>query len=254
MENNINDVNKVENIKKVDDNKKQVIKTNYKLILFISIIIFMIYKLLTNAWFFLNDNEEINANDIWHMVDKKPVIYLYPEQKSNISVKLDYKWTIIADYPKYDDEIKWWEVIANPDSTIINKVDNKEYSYLFWEWIPSEKIDRNIDKGFVVKWTETREFLQEILPKIWLTPKEYNEFIVYWYPILQNNPYNLIHFSWKQYTDSAILETNPKYDSILRVFMLSKSLDKPIEIETQTFDKFERKWFTVVEWGWTVLE
>ncbi len=64
----------------------------------------------------------------------------------------------------------------------------------------------------------------------------------------------MISFSWKQYTDLAQLEITPNYDSILRVFMVTKPLDKPIKIEPQTFDKFERKWFTVVEWGGTVLE
>lgn len=191
-------------------------------------------------------------NEYWPIL--KPVIYLYPENKTDIMVKLDYKWAIIADYPNYDTNIKWWNVTANHDSTIINKKDNKEYNYLFWEWMPNEKIDWNIDKWFVVKWTETREFLQEILPKIWLTPKEYNEFIVYWYPILQNNTYNLIHFSWKQYTDLAPLETTPNYDSILRVFMVIKPLEKPIKIEPQVFKKFDRKWFTVVEWWWTVIK
>jgi hypothetical protein len=40
---------------------------------------------------------------------------------------------------------------------------------------------------------------------------------------------------------------------MLRVFMVAKPLDEAIEIEAQTFEKFERKWFTVVEWGGTLL-
>ena len=36
-----------------------------------------------------------------------------------------------------------------------------------------------------------------------LTPKEYNEFIVYWAPLLQNNPYNLISFQAKNYEELA---------------------------------------------------
>lgn len=199
-------------------------------------------------------NSECGFKDWRTPIDHKPVIYLYPEEKTDVKVKLDYKWDLIADYPVYDYDIKWWDVIANPDSTIINKADNKEYSYLFWEWMPKEKIDWNLDKWFVVKWSESREFLQDILPKIWLTPKEYNEFIVFWYPIMQKNPYNLVSFSWKQYTDMAPLKTEPKYDSLLRVFMIVKPLEKPIKIEPQNFEKFERKGFTVVEWGGTVLE
>lgn len=184
----------------------------------------------------------------------KPVIYLYPESKTDVKVTLDYDGEIIADYPVYDKKEKWWDVIAYPDSTIINKADNKEYSYLFWEWIPREKINWDLSTWFVIKWADTRKFLQEILPKMWLTPKEYNEFIVYWYPIMQGNAYNLIHFAWKQYIDSAPLGTEPKFDSMLRVFMVVKPLDKPINIEPQKFERFEREWFTIVEWGGTILK
>jgi hypothetical protein len=83
--------------------------------------------------------------------------------------------------------------------------------------------------------------LQEILPKTGMTPKEYNEFIVYWYPIIQKNKYNLIHFASEQYTDTAPLTTVPEYDSLLRVFMVIKPLEEPINIEPQDFNKFERK-------------
>jgi hypothetical protein len=58
---------------------------------------------------------------------------------------------------------------------------------------------------------------------------------------MQVNKYNLIHFAGTQYTDLAPLSTQPKFDSMLRVFMVAKPLDEAIEIEAQTFEKFERK-------------
>ncbi|CAN5196410.1 hypothetical protein BH09PAT2_BH09PAT2_05090 [soil metagenome] len=91
------------------------------------------------------------------------------------------------------------------------------------------------------------DFLQTILPKIGLTPAEYNDFIVYWYPKMKDNTYNLIHFAVKEYTDIAKLDITPKQTSELRVFMVYKPLQEPISIETQTFPIFERKGFTVVE-------
>jgi len=195
-----------------------------------------------------------NESPIMQWLKWKPVIYLYPEEKTDIYVWLDFKGELIAEYPEYNEEIKWWEVTASPDSTLVNKADGKEYSYLFWEWLSDEETDWDLSKGFVVAWNETREFLQEILPKIGLTPKEYNEFIVYWYPLMQDNPYNLIHFAWEQYTDDAPLTTIPAYDSLLRVFMVAKPLNKLIEIEPQEFPVFERNWFTVVEWGWSIIK
>lgn len=50
-----------------------------------------------------------------------------------------------------------------------------------------------------------------------LTPKEYNEFIVYWLPQMQKNKYNYITFQNEAYTGSAVLNINPKSDSMLRV-------------------------------------
>jgi len=182
---------------------------------------------------------------------KKPIIYLYPEQKQSIQVQLDYNGKIIADYPNYDEKIKGWNVTAYPNGKIINHFDNQEYSYLFWEGQPEKKIDWDLSKGFIVKGEDTKEFFQKTLSKIGLTPKEYNEFIVYWFPLMQDNKYNIIHFADEQYTDNAPLTINPKPDSILRVFMVYKPLEKPIKIEEQEIKPFERKGFTVIEWGGT---
>ena len=82
-----------------------------------------------------------------------------------------------------------------------------------------------------------------------LTPKEYNEFIVYWAPKLQNNPYNLISFQTENYEQLAPLTINPLPDSMLRVYMAVKPLETPIAIEAQTFEPFQREGFSVVEWG-----
>ena len=89
---------------------------------------------------------------------------------------------------------------------------------------------------------------------MWMTPKEYNEFIVYWYPIMMNNKYNLVHFAWEKYTEHAPLEIIPKPDSMLRVFMLIKALDEKIEIKPQVLEKFKRKGFSVIEWGGSELK
>jgi len=180
---------------------------------------------------------------------KKPVIYLYPQQKQDIIIRLNYHGEIIADYPRYDKSIKGWRVTAYPDGKIINHVDGKEYSYLFWEGKPEKQVNWDFSKGFVVKGKDVREFLQKKLAKIGLTPKEYNEFIVYWYPLMQDNKYNLIHFVNEQYTKTAPLKIIPKPDSVLRVFMVYKPLNKMIKIEEQKIEPFKRKGFVVVEWG-----
>lgn len=185
---------------------------------------------------------------------EKPVIYLYPQQKQDIIVRLDYAGEIIADYPKYNKLIGGWDVTAYPDGHIVNKEDNQEYSYLFWEGISALPINWDMTKGFIIEGKNTREFLQNTLSKMGLTPKEYNEFIVYWYPRMKNNEYNLITFADRQYTESAPLATYPKPDSMLRVFMVFKPLTEKIEIKPQEIKSFERNGFAVVEWGGTEIK
>jgi hypothetical protein len=82
-----------------------------------------------------------------------------------------------------------------------------------------------------------------------LTPREYNDFITYWVPRMKDNNYNLISFSDEQYQASAILDIDPKPDSLLRIFMLWKPLEKQFDIEEQSLVPFVRNGFTVVEWG-----
>jgi hypothetical protein len=183
----------------------------------------------------------------------KPVIYLYPEKTTDVTVQLDYQGELIADYPEYDTAIGGWHVTAHTGGTLFNNADGKEYSYLFWEGEPNTSTNWDFSKGFVIKGEDTREFLQDILPKMGLTPKEYNEFIVYWYPKMKDNTYNLIHFAGSEYTDTASLTITPQPDSLLRVFMVYKSLEEPTSIEPQEIAPFERNGFTVVEWGGTEL-
>lgn len=180
----------------------------------------------------------------------KPVIYLYPTTKQNVSVKLSYNGELLYTYPKYNNG---WSVTAFPDGKILNEADNKEYSYLFWEGIPNNTV-WDLSKGYAVKGEDTIKFLQNKLSELGLTPKEYNEFIVYWLPFMENNKYNLITFQTKAYENLAQLDITPKPDSILRVFMAFKPLDKPINIEPPTITPFERKGFTVVEWGGTEIK
>ena len=61
--------------------------------------------------------------------DAKPVIYLYPEQQTEVAVSLDYDGTLTAAYPAYENG---WRVTAEPDGTLHDENGN-EYSYLFWE-------------------------------------------------------------------------------------------------------------------------
>ena len=181
---------------------------------------------------------------------KEPIIYLYPTQKQQVSVKLTFNGQVTCTYPDYKDG---WDVTAFPDGKIINNADGREYSYLFWEG-ESKVDDFDLTKGYVIKGEDTKEFLQDKLSEMGLTPKEYNEFIVYWLPVMQDNKYNLITFQNEKYEELAKLTISPKPDSILRVFMAFKPIQKPINIEAPVIKPYVRNGFTVVEWGGTEIK
>ena len=177
-------------------------------------------------------------------VPEKPVLYLYPEEEMEVTVTLDFDGTLTSTYPAYGDG---WTVTARPDGTLTNPATGREYYCLFWEGITEAEYD--FSTGFCVAGADTADFLREKLAEIGLTPREYNEFIVYWLPKMQDNPYNLISFQSEAYTDAAKLDIDPTPDSVLRVFMAWKPLHRAQNIEPQTFASFERNGFTVVEWG-----
>ena len=178
--------------------------------------------------------------------DEKPVIYLYPEEETQVSVKLDYNGTLTSTYPTYEDG---WTVTARPDGTLTDPDTGREYYCLFWEGITDVEYD--LSSGFVVPGEETAAFLEDALSVLGLTEREADEFIIYWLPRMEGNPYNLISFQGEEYTDNAVLTIDPAPDSVLRVFMAWKGLSKPVEVEPQALECFERTGFTVVEWGGT---
>jgi len=183
------------------------------------------------------------------MVDK-PVIYLYPEQEENVSVKIKFEGSLVTTIPAYNNG---WSVTASPDGAITNTADGKNYPYLFWEGA-TYKQDWDMKDGFVVSGDSTRAFLLSILPKLGLLPHEYNEFIAYWLPRMQENPANLIHFAGAEYEAIAPLSISPAPDAILRVFMVFKPVPKTMVVPPQVIKPFTRTGFTVVEWGGTELD
>ena len=109
-------------------------------------------------------------------------------------------------------------------------------------------------KGFCIKGEDTAAFLEDALEKLGLNRKEANEFIVYWLPIMEQNPYNIISFQTAVYIDAAELQINPAPDTLIRVFMAWQSADEYVELEKQELTAPERTGFTVVEWGGTEIK
>ena len=175
----------------------------------------------------------------------KPVIYLYPETVTEVSVSLDYAGELTCTYPAYGEE-GWCGFTAYPDGTLVFP-DGKEYYALYWEG--KQAVQWDFSQGFCVRGEDTAAFLDWALAEQGLTRREANEFILYWLPLMQENTYNVISFQTDTYTNGAALEISPAPDSLLRVFMAYYPTDVAVEITPQSFTPFAREGFTVVEWG-----
>lgn len=201
---------------------------------------------MTDSYFLGSYNPASRIYEYWFLgAYAKPVIYLYPEEETEVSVQVNFTegGELTCTYPEYGNG---WEVTALPDGTIYDK-DGNEYYCLYWEGEGSAKFESG--KGWCVAGSDTAAFLREKLLGIGLTAREANEFIIYWLPELQKNPYNIITFHTDDYAKSVPLTVSPMPDTVIRVFMTYEPVDAFIEIEPQVLPHYEREGFTLVEWG-----
>ena len=209
-----------------------------------------------NTWLFTEYNGQcgwINTLDkdgkmVIHFEEatRKPVIYLYPERETDVHVELELTESELnTTYPKYNNG---WDVTVYPDGTLLNNADGSHHRYLFWDAVNC-RTRFDFSKGFCVAGSDTESFLKEKLTYMGLNEQEMNEFIVYWLPLMEHNAYNLISFQGDAYTNSAKLKITPTPDSECRVFMAYVPLENAVAIEPQQLETFERKGFSVVEWG-----
>ena len=173
----------------------------------------------------------------------KPVIYLYPQEACKVEVSLDYCGELTCTYPKYEAP---WSVTARPDGTLLD-ANGQEYAYLYWEGVGYENFD--FSRGFCIAGEDTATFLEDALAKLGLTRREANEFIVYWLPLMEGNPYNVISFQTDTYEEAAKLTVSPQPDTMIRVFMAWYGTDTSVELPAQSLTAPQREGFTLVEWG-----
>lgn len=220
-------------------------KRNFWRFIFYLVMVFDVFAVLsTILWAYHTSTPE------YQMVSYKPIIYIYPEEEINLEVSLGYPEKITCSYPEYEEV---WKVLAKPDGTLIDNETDRELYSLYWEGAGT--IDAKDNKGFVVKGKDTAKFLEEKLETLGLNYKEAQEFIIYWLPKMQENEYNYIRFaSMEEINEYMPLEISENPDTLIRVFMQYKALDKYIEVEEQELESIKRKGFTVVEWGGTELK
>lgn len=181
----------------------------------------------------------------------KPVIYLYPEKPTQLTVKVNPSGGFTFTNPKYNNG---WKVLAYPNGRVTNLADGKTYPYLFWEGVglnfPLS------DDGWVVSPKELSEFFNSQLPKLGLKGREIVDFKDYWVKRLAEAPYYRLNFlKQEQFNEIAPLSFEGNQPvSFIRVFMTAKPLTKAEPSRPQDLPAPQpRVGFTLAEWGGAVL-
>jgi hypothetical protein len=179
---------------------------------------------------------------------KKPVIYLYPKEKTDVELSINFEGKILTTFPKLE---KSWKVTAYENGQIFDKKTNRFYTSLFWDGeISFPASHYQYKTGFVVENEKLTSFLIEKLEFMGLNTTETNDFVQYWLPILEKNNTTFIHFLVNEdYNVFSRNNVTPKPDTSIRIFMEFFGVDQPISIIPQQLPSTVRNGFTLVEWG-----
>jgi len=175
----------------------------------------------------------------------KPNIYLYPTENTFLDVSISFPLggKIITSIPDYK---TGWKINVDADGII-----NSKYDFLFYE---SEQPDVwQMDKGWIIRKTESEQFFTENLSKYGFNGKEVRDFIDYWIPRLKDYEYYEIYPQELNIIETVIkLEISRTPNNVLRLFYLIKGTNNEtnnnIITPTDNF-QFTRTGFCVTEWG-----
>lgn len=106
---------------------------NNRYILLVTLCIAFIFGIIIFASLSRDNSGAYNA---------KPVIYLYPQEEQETSVRLDYDENLTCTYPVYNEG---WSVTARPDGQLVDE-NGISYNYLYWEGKSDWKYD--FSEGF----------------------------------------------------------------------------------------------------------
>lgn len=185
-------------------------------------------------------NKTCNVDNNKPLPVKKPAVYLYPEKDMNINVKLEINGQTTLTEPLYNNG---WNVNATPEGLIDNK-----YDYLFYE-ANLNKIELP-EEGWIVEFKNLEKWFDEYLPQLGLNDKEKQQFKDYWLKNLRKSKYYEIKLLGNKFLEENMkLVISPEPQSVLRLNFYFKPVSEDKKIVSPVITKFERKGFTVVEWG-----
>ena len=173
----------------------------------------------------------------------KPNIYIYPTEKTELVVKINFPigGELETTIPEYGNG---WNITVDTTG-IINDV----YTYLFYESNQPDVWQRNY--GWFVNSENLDSFFRANLSEYGFKGHEIDDFINYWIPRLDSFSNYAIYPQTKKLIDEVIrLEFSIQPDRILRLFYVIDRQDQsPEKLKEPTIESFARKGYFVTEWG-----
>lgn len=173
----------------------------------------------------------------------KPNIYLYPQETTDLDVKVEFPvgGQVTASSPTYLDG---WRVRVDPAGRI-----DGQYDFLFYE--STQPDYAQYERGWVVAREQLEAFLRDNLAATGLQGREIDDFVEYWLPRLAEQPYYAIYPQYSEQIDAAVqLEFSVRPDSLIRLVYAVRGLeDQGLTLLEPVIPTFTRTGFTVVEWG-----
>ncbi len=209
-------------------------------------------------------------------MNHKPAIYLYSEKPTQVSIKLDKTIKYDITIPKYkngwrvqteqngiikDLQPKYTKCSKLPDTFGFEyakeSCEINQYPYIYWDGMQLTKPIPKKDYGFIVKKEDIETFLTAKADELKFNEAEKKEFVRYWNKTaLDKNwkKYKIYFLQNEEVQNLYPLYVEPTPESINRVQIIiskAKRQDKPYP---QTLKPIERKGFTLVEWGGSIIK
>jgi len=175
----------------------------------------------------------------------KPNIYIYPEEKSQLTINLNFPMggMIVKSIPEYG---KGWNINVDTNGLI-----NDKFNYLFYEskqpdiWQESE--------GWIIKRTDLTKFFNENMSGYGFRGNEILDFTDYWIPRLSGSELYAIYPQDATVINKVIeFEFSKEPDELLRLFYVIKEvniLDDILLVKPGNAKLFDRNGYFVTEWG-----
>jgi hypothetical protein len=173
----------------------------------------------------------------------KPNIYIYPNEQSDLSVKLSFPkggW-VVASEPEYG---TGWNFNVDTAGLI-----NNTYSFLFYESTQPDVWQINF--GWILQTDSLELFFRQNMAEYGFKGSEIDDFIEYWIPRLDDYLFYLIYPQTKSIIDDVIqLDFSKQPENILRLFYVIKGQNQlQDKLTVPTIESFKREGYFVTEWG-----